>query len=292
MSMQSQMRMQMQQQRQQQQLLNQQYPQPLGFSQPPIQNSVTFSPQTYQPSTHLYQTFQQQPGQSVGGGSVGGVNGNNPILTTSNPQGITNLSYVGNGLNPQPPPSLSKKDIWAAQQANLQAQLNKNNLNAGMIAEGGKDRDVASTKKLQQMFQYQQQQTNFSTPDSSAGSAGSTPSRTIVSEANAPATPTGGGSASTSTPSSAIGSSVSASGATSNVTVSVAAPLGSIASSIPSIPPIPFVSTTTNNSPMAAVNGPASPATVSTNSSGSWTGMSSVTSSAFNTPTLGLQPPV
>ncbi|KAF9206772.1 hypothetical protein BGZ49_001873 [Haplosporangium sp. Z 27] len=118
----------------QQQLMHRHSQQPAGFGQLPGQNSTNVTPFTKQPpSAQLYQSLQQQQQQSSqlveGDGAI----------ATSNPQGMTGSALVGAGFNTQSSPSPAKKDIWAAQQANLQSQLNKNNLNAGMISGGKLD---------------------------------------------------------------------------------------------------------------------------------------------------------
>ncbi|KAG0350379.1 hypothetical protein BGZ54_003852, partial [Gamsiella multidivaricata] len=262
--------MQMQMQMQHQQLYQQQPQQP-GYAQLPGQNLVNnFTPQSFQPSPHTYQPFQQQSVQS----------GPNAVPGVSNPQGMAGLGLVGTAFNLQPPPPATKKDIWAAQQANLQAQLNKNNLNAGMIAEG--NLDVASRKeKLQQMFQHQQP-TQSPTHGSTAGSAGLTPSRATADGTSTTPPSTGEGNGATL---SVNVSPASASGAVSSSIAPTAMPLASTTTSaIVTTTPVPNI-----NSPLTIINNPADSMNAPVTSTEAWIGRPDITSPAPNAAASGFQ---
>ncbi|KAF9435245.1 hypothetical protein BGZ76_006660, partial [Entomortierella beljakovae] len=181
--MQMQMQMQLQQQLQQQQQQQQQRQQ-LLLQQPSSQPAMNFSPQTFSSPSQLYQTFPTQ-----GTSSFGVTNAASAI---PNPQGLNDLDL---GTNPQPIPPILKKDIWAAQQANLQAQLNKNNLNAVLIAGGGMDTSTGQ-EKLQQLLQFQQR-IQLSNSNSTVGSVESMSSKiSMGGGATAVTTPIGHSTAS------------------------------------------------------------------------------------------------
>ncbi|KAF9980028.1 hypothetical protein BGZ65_005647, partial [Modicella reniformis] len=271
----------MQLQQQQQQLFHQQAAasqQQLGFSQPPGQGMMSnFTPQPFPPSAaHMYhQSFQQQQQQQQPQPVQPGTN----IMTTgmmSNPQGMANLGLLGAGFNnnnnnnTQPPP-ISKKDIWAAQQANLQAQLNKNNLNAGLIGEG--NLDVAARKeKLQQMFQHHHQPQSPTLNLNAPGSTVTTPTRTT----SVNGTPTGGpstiGDVTTNASPSPVTPSAISTGIASNMaaTAPMTTPFTHTATVSSTLPgsltnPSPQSPLTVVHSPVASVNNP------TTSQTGTWT---------------------
>ncbi|KAG0212671.1 hypothetical protein BGX28_005867 [Mortierella sp. GBA30] len=154
-------------QQQQQQLFHQQPTQPLALMNGQTLMS-SFQSQPLQSPISFYQPFSRSIQQAGAAGSTGPL----PAVSQHTGGGSASTGLPGFGFNntQPPPPPPTKKDIWAAQQANLQAQLNKNNLNAGMIGEGSLD--VAARKeRLQQMFRHHHQHYSQTTTATGTGAS-------------------------------------------------------------------------------------------------------------------------